>query len=483
MIKMLLSQLLRDVPVIGSYTDVQISDVTDNSMNITPGCLFVCIRGMRFDGHNFAADALKQGAAAVVCERDLFMSAQVLTQNTRAAYALICKNFFGRACDELSIAGITGTNGKTTTSFIVKDIMNALGEKTGLIGTVKNMVGDESIPTNLTTPDPYIMHGLFRRMVDSGIKYCIMEASSQALDQRRLEGIRFSVGVFTNLTQDHLDYHGSADNYIEAKKRLFSASDRAVVNADDESSGRMLEGLDISSVSFSVSSDSAQLRARDIVLEYDHVQFTFCCAGGVYPVRLGIPGGFSVYNALAAMGTVLALGKPIPDTARALECAKPVLGRLETVKCDTPYTVLIDYAHTPDGLEKAICAVKGFVKGKLITVFGCGGDRDNKKRPLMGGVAQRLSDIVVVTSDNPRTEQPQAIIDEILTGVTPGDPNVYVEADRTKAIRIALSLAGEGDIVLLAGKGNETYQIVGTERRHFDEREIVAGILSGEISE
>ncbi len=476
---MLLSQLLHGISVSGKYTDFDVQEITDNSNNVMVGCLFVCIKGARFDAHKVAYEVLQKGAAAVVVERDIGFEKQIVVEDTRAAYALLCKNFFGGACDSLKIIGITGTNGKTTTAFVVKDMLKAFGQECGLIGTVKNMIGEESIPSTLTTPDPFVMHALFRRMADAGLKYCVMEVSSQALHQKRLEGIRFKVGVLTNISQDHLDYHGAMEEYVAAKKQLFTVCETAAINADEPRALYFLDGINAKTVTYSVNAPS-DLRASEVRYLKDSVAYTLHCKERALPVDFHIPGSFSVYNSLSAAAALYALGFPAAKIAAAASGAKPVLGRLESVKTETPYGVIIDYAHTPDGLEKAIGAVKSFTKGRIITVFGCGGDRDNTKRPLMGRIAAQLSDITVVTSDNPRTEDPQSIIDEILEGIEKKDDSIFVEPDRTQAIAIALKTAKEGDTVLLAGKGHETYQIIGTEKRHYDEREIVAKLLNGE---
>lgn len=470
---MLLSELLKGVNVKSEYIDREISDVTDNTKKVTEGCAFVCVKGARVDGHDFAGQVMENGAVAVIVSRDLGLKEQVLVENTREAYAVMCKNLFGAACDKMTLIGITGTNGKTTTAFIVKDILKGFGIKSGLIGTVKNMVGDKEFHTELTTPDPYDMHKLFKMMQDDGIEYCVMETSSQAFHQMRLAGIRFKVGVFSNLSQDHLDYHGTIEEYKKCKKELFKASDIAVVNADDETSEYMLEGISIEKITYGVN-NTASLKASDVELKAKCVDYKI---NDTYKVNFNIPGGFSVYNSLAAIGAVNALGFSLEKTVESIGNANSVMGRLELVETNTPYGVIIDYAHTPDGLEKAINAVRGFTKGRVITLFGCGGDRDKTKRPKMGRMATELSDVVVVTTDNPRTENPEEIIKEILIGTVGSKAEVLVITDRSEAIKKALEIAREGDNILLAGKGHELYQVIGTERVHYDEREIVKKAL------
>ena len=471
---MLLSELLKGVNVKNEYIDREISDVTDNTKKVTENCAFVCVSGARFDGHNFAKEVMGNGAVTVIVSKDLGLKEQVLVENTREAYAIMCKNLFGASVDKMTLIGITGTNGKTTTAFIVKDILKEFNIKSGLIGTVKNMVGDKEFHTELTTPDPYDMHKLFKMMEDDGIKYCVMETSSQAFHQMRLAGIHFKVGVFTNLTQDHLDYHGTIEEYKKCKKELFKACDIAVINADDEASQFMMDGVSCENISYGVEKKS-DIKASNIELLENKVTYRI---NNELNVDFHIPGDFSVYNSLAAIGAVSALGFSLEDTVKAISQAKSVKGRLELVETNTPFGVIIDYAHTPDGLEKAINAVRGFTKGRVITLFGCGGDRDKTKRPKMGRMATELSDIVIVTTDNPRTEDPDEIIKEILIGTVGSKAEVITITDRSEAIAEALKIAKQGDTILLAGKGHETYQVIGTERVYYDEREVIKSALN-----
>ena len=385
----------------------------------------------------------------------------------------MCKNLCGCAVDKLTVIGITGTNGKTTTAFVVKDILSSLGIKSGLIGTVKNMVGDREFHTELTTPDPYDMHALFKMMVDDGIKYCVMETSSQAFHQMRLAGIHFETGVFTNLTQDHLDYHGTIEEYKRCKKTLFLNCDKAVINADDETGAYMSDGITAEVKTYGINTP-CDYKAENAEFFADRVEYDLNGERVVF----NIPGGFSVYNSLCAIGAVCSLGFGFTEVVNAISDASTVKGRLELLKTNTDYGVIIDYAHTPDGLEKALNAVRGFTKGRVITLFGCGGDRDKTKRPKMGRMATDLSDIVVVTTDNPRTEDPDEIIKEILIGTVGSKAEVISITDRSEAIAYALKIAKAGDTILLAGKGHETYQVIGKERVHYDEREVVADILS-----
>lgn len=457
--------------------DTEISFVTDDSRKSAKDCLFVCIKGKSFDGHTAAEQVLSEGAAAVVTERDLGLPKQIIVGDTRAAYALICSAFFGDPCEKLNIIGVTGTNGKTTTCFVLHDMLEQLGKKCGLIGTIKNLVGGEELPSNLTTPDPFELHGLLRKMVDSGCRYCVMEASSQALEQKRTEGIRFRAAIFTNLTGDHLDYHETFENYVDAKRILFKNTDLAVINADDDSAEEMVKGVDCHIITFSTKKDSADYTAKNIQTKGAGTEYELVGEGVIGRVRFAIPGKFSVYNSMGAIVCLTELGVPFPSAVGSACAAKGVPGRIEVVPTDTNYSVIIDYAHTPDGLVNILEAVREITSGRIITVFGCGGDRDKKKRPLMGKIAVTYSDIVVVTSDNPRTEDPEAIIDDIISGIKKPRIPVYRISDRTSAIEKALKKAREGDAVVLAGKGHETYQVIGKEKIHYDEREIVAGIL------
>ena len=470
---MLLSELLRDINVLSEYEDREITDVTDKTTRISEGCAFVCVKGARFDGHSFAEEAISQGAKAVIVTHDMGIDEQILVENSREAYAIMCRNLCGNSASKLTLIGITGTNGKTTTAFVIKDILAGLGIKSGLIGTVKNMVGDKEFHTELTTPDPYDMHALFKMMVDEGIKYCVMETSSQAFHQMRLAGIHFKTGIFTNLTQDHLDYHGTIEEYMACKKVLFRSCDNAVINADDEAGEYMVEGTGVDYQCYGINSDCS-FKAENTELYADRVEYDL---NGEHVV-FHIPGGFSVYNSLAAIAGVCSLGFSFESVIESISSAGSVKGRLELLKTDTEYGIIIDYAHTPDGLEKALNAVRGFTEGRVITLFGCGGDRDKTKRPKMGRMATDLSDIVVVTTDNPRTEDPDEIIKEILIGTVGSKAEVVSIADRSEAIRYAMSIAGKGDTILLAGKGHETYQVIGKERVHYDEREVVAEILN-----
>lgn len=478
---MKISDVLNGIKTYDIYDDVQVQFVTDDSRKVTDGTVFVCIKGSRFDGHSVAAEMQKKGAVCIVCEHDLGLPNQIIVTNTRAAMSVICSNFYGNPASKLKLIGITGTNGKTTTAFLIKDMLEKMGKKTGLIGTVKNMAGDKEFPAALTTPESFELHGLFNEMVKEGCEYCVMEVSSQALAQYRVEGLHFAAGVFSNLTRDHLDYHGTFENYAEAKSMLFAQSDICILNLDDERAMSMMRNSDGRMVTYSVNQDESDYTAKYIRYKNDGIEYELVTMGYVERVKVGIPGEFTVYNSMAAAVTLIELGFDFSKVLYALSLCNGVKGRIEVVPTETPFTVIIDYAHTPDGLENIISSLRKIAKSRIITVFGCGGDRDKTKRPIMGEVAARLSDVVVVTSDNPRTEDPETIIEDILEGIKGVRTKKIVEINRTEAIRKAIAEANEDDIVLLAGKGHETYQIIGTEKHHYDEREIVTDILRNKL--
>lgn len=461
------------VEISGLIADTDITDIVYDSRKVTKGSLFVAIKGFKSDGHEYIEKAVEMGAAIVVGEEDRCEENYIRVPSSRKFLAAASANFFERACDKMKIVGITGTNGKTTTSYLIKQILELKGHKCGLIGTNQILIGDEAIDSERTTPESRELHELFYKMYKSGAEYVVMEVSSHSLELDRVYGIEFEVGVFSNLTQDHLDFHETMDNYAAAKAKLFEMSKSAAINADDAYSHVMLKNAK-NVVTYSIESAS-DLKVEGIKLRERGITFDVTYNGEERQLRLGIPGLFSVYNALAAASGALCLGFSLEDIEKGLVIARGVKGRLEVVPTLTPYTVIIDYAHTPDGLENVIKAVRGFAKGRVITLFGCGGDRDNTKRPIMGEIAQRLSDYVIVTSDNPRTEDPGVIMEQIVKGMHEGN-YVCIES-RRDAIDYALDFAREGDVVILAGKGHETYQIFKTGTIHFDEREVVKECL------
>lgn len=474
---MKLSDLLKGIEVKNEYTDKEVADVTSDSRLIKKNFLFVCIKGATFDGHSVAGEMLEKGACAVVVERDLGLEGQIIVEDTRSALSPICANFYGNPADRLKLIGLTGTNGKTTTTFLIKQILESLGKKVGLIGTVQNMVGDEIYPAHYTTPDPHELQQLFAKMVEAGCEYCVMEVSSQALAQGRVNGVSFEVGAFTNLTQDHLDYHKTFENYFEAKRILFKNCNFAVTNVDDDYGMKIVEGLSCKVSTYGVKNISADYTARNVEFSSSGVRYELVC-DSIGRVNCPIPGRFSVYNSLCAASIVLTLGFDFSEVVIALSKCRGVKGRIEVVPTDTDYTVIIDYAHSPDGLKNIISSLKEIARGRVVTLFGCGGDRDKTKRPIMGKIAAELSDYCIVTSDNPRSENPTDIINDILEGMKDIKTPTKVIENRKEAICWAVKHARTDDIILLAGKGHETYQILPTGTIHFDEREAVAEALA-----
>ena len=483
---MKLKELLRNVPVLQTNVDpeAEIENVVyDTRKEITPGSLFIAIRGFSFDGNRYIPTALEKGAVAVVTAHkpEDTQVPYILVSSDRLALALIGTNFFGNPAASMKMIGVTGTNGKTSTTLLLKQVLEkTLGAKVGLIGTTENRIGSVAIPTERTTPESFELHALFAKMRDAGCQFAVMEVSSHAIALERVAGIRFAVGAFTNLTEDHLDFHKTMEHYCDTKALLFKNCDKAVLNRDDEWFDRIAGQADCPVLSVSARQD-AGLRAENIDLRSDGISFRAVFGAESAEVALPIPGKFTVYNALSVLGIALQLGISLADAAAALKDVEGVKGRVEVVPTPgKPYTVLIDYAHTPDGLENVLSSVRGFCKGRLISVFGCGGDRDPIKRPIMGRIGVTLSDIAVITSDNPRTEVPGAIIADILKGVTPELGTYTVMEDRKKAIRYAMDIAEKNDIIVLAGKGHETYQEICGVKHHMDEREIVADYLKEE---
>ncbi len=478
---MKLRELLAGLKILEVTADLEqnIDSVVYDSRKVTPGSLFVAVTGFASDGNRFIPMAMEKGAAVIVTAKKPEIDVPyVLVESDRMALALIGCNFFGRPAKSMKLIGVTGTNGKTSATLLLKHVLEkTLGAKVGLIGTMANMVGDEIIPTERTTPESFELQALFARMRDAGCTHVVMEVSSHAIALERIGGVRFDVAAFTNLTEDHLDFHKTMDAYCEAKADLFRRSEAGVINADDSYAKEMLAAANCPVLTTSVAGN-CDLTAKDLCLESDGITFTACYQGEEVVARLGIPGKFTVYNALTVLGISLQMGISLKDAAAALADAPGVKGRVEVVPTpETDYTVLIDYAHTPDGLENVLSSVRGFCKGRVIAVFGCGGDRDPIKRPIMGEIGARLADIAVITSDNPRTEDPEKIIADIVPGAEKTGRKFDVVVDRRKAIRYAMSIAEKDDIIVLAGKGHETYQEINGVKHHLDEREEVAAAL------
>ncbi len=458
--------------------DASIASIDYDSRKAGPGSLFCCIVGTFSDGHEYAKNAVENGAAALVVQRELPLPVpQLVVENTRIAMAKMAAKWYGHPEKELRLVGVTGTNGKTTTTYMIKSIAEHAGYKVGLMGTIRNMIGGKVLEAEHTTPESVDLYRILRQMVEEGVEIVSMEVSSHALDQNRVYGLTFEVCEFTNLTQDHLDYHKTFDNYFAAKKSIFGMSKHGVVNADDPHAAAIMKGLTIPVTTFGVR-ERADVSASDIDITTRGVQFDLKYDGATVRTNVPIPGLFSVFNAMGAVAVCLTLGIGMEHIQQGLEAMQTVSGRLEPLPTgEQGYSVFVDYAHTPDALENILKTVKGFATSRIITVFGCGGDRDRAKRPIMGEVAGRYSDMLVVTSDNPRTEDPFMILSAIEEGVKKsGCPYVVIE-QRREAIRHALSIAKPDDVVVIAGKGHENYQEINGIRHHFDDKEIVAELL------
>ncbi len=465
--------VLQDVNYIGTVKDFDTGFVTDDSRKVRPGCVFVASKGASFDGHTFAEKALEIGALLVVCERDLGLENTIVVPNSRQAYALMCGNLFDNPARKLKMIGITGTNGKTTSAFLIKDLLEQQGKKVGLMGTVQNMIDQQIIPAKFTTPQPYELNALLNQMYKSGCEYVVMETSSQALVQNRLYGIHFDVAVFTNLTQDHLDYHKTMENYFAAKCLLFENCDAAVINMDDDHGKQLAEMFkDKKIITFSDTDDMACFTAKNVTYTENSVKFIMVGKGSINRVNFPMPGQYSVHNAMGAALACVALGFDEGAVAQALCNVKGVKGRCE-ILVKEPFTVICDYAHTDDGLENILSSLRPFINGRFVVLFGCAGDRDATKRPMMAQAVAKYADYVVFTSDNPRSEDPQSILDSVKYIFEEHKIPYIAEVDRRKAINLALDMLQSGDTLILCGKGHEDYQVLNGITVYLDEHEIV----------
>lgn len=455
--------------------DREISSVTDNTKKVRKDCIFVCVKGGSFDGHDAAAEMLEKGAAVIVAERDLGLgNKQIITDNSRKFYGELCAAWFDHPEKKLKIIGVTGTNGKTTITNVIKNIFMKNGVKTGLIGTICNEIGDETVHTDNTTPMAFDYMCLLDKMVKAGCKYAVMEVSSFGLVQHRIGPTHFDMGIFTNLTQDHLDYHKTMENYYQAKKMMFDECDYALINTDDEYGRRIFSEISCKKERYGISSE-ADYYADAIKIKSDGTSFWYCYNGKSQLVNMKMTGMFNVSNVTAAISVCLKADLPIEDILKAVSEYNGVKGRCEIIPTGRDFTVICDYAHTPDAVENILKSVREYTEGRLICLFGCGGNRDAKKRPLMAKAAAKFADRLIITSDNPRDEIPEVIIDDILAGLKDSEIPFDVVVDRTKAIHHSLKIAEKGDIIVLAGKGHEDYQVLpGNEHIHFDEREIVS---------
>ncbi|MEW6243074.1 MAG: UDP-N-acetylmuramoyl-L-alanyl-D-glutamate--2,6-diaminopimelate ligase [Bacillota bacterium] len=477
---MKLSELVRSVEYkafIGQ--DVECTGISYDSRRVAPGDLFVCVPGYNWDGHAFADDAVKAGAVALIVQRQLAVSVpQVVVPNSREAMALVSLRFYNNPSSRLELYGVTGTNGKTTTTHLIRAILEGSGRRCGLIGTIENIIGGQRLPVEHTTPEAPDLQRLFHLMSRAGDEACSMEVSSHALEMHRVTGCQFDVGVFTNLTQDHLDFHGSLDSYRRAKARLFEMLDKddtAVLNADDPAS-EFFAGATTARVVTYGTRASSEFRAEDISISAGSTEYTLISPVYTGRVVVSVSGRFNVYNSLAALAACTAQGVDAKTAIEALRLQKGVPGRFETVYRGA-FSVIVDYAHTPDGLLNVLKSARELTSGRLIVVFGCGGDRDRTKRPIMGKIGTTLADVAIITSDNPRSEDPEAIIEEVLAGAREGPGEYTCETDRRQAIFSAIRLAREKDVVVIAGKGHETYQIFRDRTIHFDDKEVAREAL------
>lgn len=476
---MKLTELARSIPAGASVSaEAEVTGLVCDSRKVKKGDLYFCLPGLRVDGHNFAKAAADAGAAALVVERKLPVDLpQVLVEDARGAMSYMAQCFYGYPAGEMHGVGITGTKGKTTTSFLVRAIARHAGHKVGLMGTVCTYIGEEEEPASLTTPDPIDVQSLLRRMKDAGCDFYVMEISAHALDLRKLVGMKFDQGIFTNFSQDHLDYFGTMETYRRAKEKFFDPFyiGHAVVNADDEAGKYMLGRVPATTYGVSVPADAY---ANEIEILESGVSYRLHWKDVVLPLHLHISGIFNVYNSMAAAVACLEMGISSEDVKAGLESVTVVPGRIEPLPTHTPYRVILDYAHSPASLESILKTIRQFTRGRLICVFGCGGGRDKEKRPIMGEISGRLADFSVLTSDNPRLEDPMDILRAIEEGIkrTTG-PYVVIE-NRREAIRYAMQMGQPGDVIVLAGKGHETYQDIGGQKHPFDEKVVVREILA-----
>ena len=465
------------IPVNGRNEEIE--NITIDSRKVRKGSLFVCIDGFSVDGHNFISQAVKSGASAIVVSKEVSLNEDITVikvKNTREALSYIAMNFFGNVHKNMTMVGVTGTNGKTSITYFLEAVLDRAGIKSGVIGTVGARIGDKKIDVEIatsTTPDPIELHEIFKIMYENGVKVVIMEATSHALELNKLEGITFDHAIFTNLTQDHLDLHGSMDEYKKAKAKLFENSLKSVINIDDEYSGYMVEKVKGQVLSYSIERNS-DIRAENVEYLANSIKFDI----NGHKFNIPIAGRFTVYNSLAVIGTALNLGISIDIIKSALENLKGVPGRIQSVENNKGISVIVDYAHTPDSLKNIIEAVREFTTGKVITIFGCGGDRDATKRPLMGEISARLSDFTIITSDNPRSEDPEKILSDIEAGVFAITSNYLKIVDRREAIFRTIKMAKKGDTIIIAGKGHENYQIFADKTIHFDDVEVAKEALA-----
>lgn len=480
---MLLGDLIKGLKTknIAGKLDMEIDGVAYDSRKTRQGVLFVCIEGTVVDGHQYINDAIENGTKAFLVQKPVQVPEGITVieiEDTRYGLAHVSDVFFGHPSQKLNLIGITGTKGKTTTTYMVKSILEAANHKIGLIGTVANLIGEEILYTSRTTPESYDLQSLFNDMVEKKVDTTVMEVSSQGLELHRVAGCDFDVGVFTNFSRDHIGprEHATLEEYFNAKTKLFKMCKQAVINIDNEHGRKMAELAECKVYTYGFG-ENADIRATDIIKKTAYTYFKLISPWGTTEVETNLQGEFNVYNALAAISSCCIIPGVSLEHVKAGLANVVVPGRMEPVATGNNYSVLIDYAHTPDSLEKVLSTVREFAHGRVVSLFGCGGDRDRGKRPEMGAISGNIADFTIITSDNPRTEEPERIINDIEVGVqkTPGK---YIKiTDRRQAIKFALENAQDGDIIILAGKGHETYQQFKDKTIHFDEREVVAELL------
>ncbi|NFK77921.1 UDP-N-acetylmuramoyl-L-alanyl-D-glutamate--2,6-diaminopimelate ligase [Clostridium botulinum] len=460
----------------------KIEKIEYDSRKVKEGDLFVCIEGYATDGHKYAKKAYDNGAKVIVCEKDLedlsyYKDCTIIkVSDSRKALAIMSSNYYGNPSKHIKIIGITGTNGKTTSTFMMKAILEKAGYKVGLLGTIANYIGNKKIESHRTTPESLELQKLFKDMVDEKVDYCVMEVSSHSLYLDRVYGVEFKEAIFTNLTQDHLDFHKTFENYFNSKLILFKNAQNSVINIDDSYGEKVLKKALGNKITYGVEKN-CDLKAENLHMHSRGVEFDTIFKNEKETIALNIPGKYNIYNALGSIGACLLEGIPLKTIKEALEDMPSVPGRCEIVtkNYNLGYDVIVDYAHTPDGLENILKTAREFTKGRLISVYGCGGDRDRTKRPIMGKVGSNLSDIAIITSDNPRTEDPKLIIKDVLEGIE--RDNYIVVEGRRDAIRKAMEIAKENDVIVVAGKGHEDYQILKDKTIHFDEREVIEELI------
>ncbi|WP_066503801.1 UDP-N-acetylmuramoyl-L-alanyl-D-glutamate--2,6-diaminopimelate ligase [Abyssisolibacter fermentans] len=483
-----LYKILEDLnyELLSENENIEIKNISYDSRRVTKGTLFICIKGYKYDGHDYINSAVNNGALAVIVERDELINpilkkkvTFIKVEDTRKALSKVASKFYGNPSSELKVIGITGTNGKTSVSYYISEILKLSGKKTGIIGTINNVCGDEILDivrTTHTTPEAPQIQCMLRTMVEKGVEFVCIEATSMGLKLNRVDDCNFDIAVFTNLTRDHLDDHKTMENYKNCKKQLFRLSKFSVINLDDNVGREIINETTNGYITYGLNK-YADIYAHDIKTTNQGTKFIMTYKGENKDVQIYIPGRFSVYNALAATGVCIRLGLKIDDIINGLASITNVKGRFETIKAENGSSIIVDYAHTPDALENVLKTAREFKKGKLILVFGCGGNRDKTKRPLMGKIASKLADLCIITSDNPREEDPQNIIKDIIKGMNNVNSECIIIEDRKKAIRFALTQANNNDIVIIAGKGHETYQEINGDVIPFDDCEIVKKYL------